>query len=146
MVLFDNERLNMKCTTHAHYDENTLCPICQNLGSPMPKMPMAQPAEAQLKEIETQMKGLKFDSDKLDWSLLPLEPTEEVVKVLMFGAKKYAPGNWKKVDDHERRYYNAAMRHLTAWQKGEKIDSETGISHLAHSICCLLFILGRENE
>lgn len=92
------------------------------------------------------MEGIKFDDGKLDWSLLPIEPIEEVIKVLMFGAKKYAPGNWKKVDDHKRRYYNAAIRHLTAWQKGEKFDSETGANHLAHAICCLIFLLGRENE
>lgn len=90
--------------------------------------------------------GIKFDSGKLDWSLLPIEPIEDVIKVLMFGAKKYAPNNWKHIDDHERRYYNAAMRHLTLWMKGEKNDSETGISHIAHSICCLVFLLAREGE
>jgi len=90
--------------------------------------------------------GIKFDSDKLDWSLLPIEPIEAVIKVLMLGAVKYAPNNWKYVDDHERRYYNAAMRHMTAWQKGEKVDSETGISHIAHALCCLTFLLAREDE
>ena len=88
--------------------------------------------------------GVKYDQEKLDWSLLPIEPIEEVVKVLMFGAKKYAPDNWKKVPDAERRYYNAAMRHLTSWQKGEKLDSETGLSHLAHALCCITFLLGKD--
>jgi len=90
--------------------------------------------------------GKKFDQNKIDWSLLPIEPTEEVIKVLMYGANKYAPDNWKHVEDHERRYYNAIMRHISAWKKGEKTDQETGISHLAHAVCSLLFILGRENE
>ena len=90
--------------------------------------------------------GYKADEGKLDWSLLPLEPVEDVVRVLMAGAVKYTPGNWKKIPDHERRYYNAAMRHLTAWQKGELVDAETGISHLAHATCCLLFLMAREGE
>lgn len=96
--------------------------------------------------IASPIVGMKFDQNKLDWSLLPLEPIEVVLKVLMFGAKKYAPGNWKHVDDHERRYYNAAMRHLASWQKGEQCDPETGINHLGHAICCLIFLLGRADE
>lgn len=91
-------------------------------------------------------KGVKHDGEKLDWSLLPFDATEDVVKVLAFGAKKYAPDNWKFVPDHERRYFSAAMRHLVAWQKGEKVDSETGISHLSHATCCLLFLISKELE
>ena len=30
------------------------------------------------------LKGIKYDADKLDWSLLPIEPVEDVIKVLMF--------------------------------------------------------------
>jgi hypothetical protein len=88
--------------------------------------------------------GRKFDGDKLDWSLLPIEGVEPIIEVLMYGARKYAPGNWAYVEDGERRYYNAAMRHMTAWQKGEHSDSETGISHLAHAACCILFLIAKE--
>ena len=95
-------------------------------------------------DVASPKAGIKFDDDKLEWNLLPLEATEEVIKVLMLGAKKYAPDNWKHVDDHERRYYNAALRHITAWKKGEGNDPETGLSHLAHAICCLMFIVDRE--
>ena len=90
--------------------------------------------------------GVKHDEDKLDWSLLPIEPIEETIRVLMIGAEKYAPDNWKYVEDSKRRYYNAAMRHLTAYQKGESLDEETGKSHLAHATCCLLFMLHNELE
>jgi hypothetical protein len=94
----------------------------------------------------TKISGLKFDQDKIDWSLLPIEPTEEMIKVLMFGTKKYSRDNWKHVEDHKRRYYNAALRHLTAWQKGEQNDLETGFNHLAHALCCITFLLGREED
>jgi hypothetical protein len=92
--------------------------------------------------IET--KGMKFDSGKLDYTLLPWDGVEEVVKVLEFGAKKYARDNWKKVENAETRYMAAAFRHLVAHSKGELNDSETGLSHLAHAGCCLLFLIALE--
>ena len=47
---------------------------------------------------------------------------------------------WQKVEDGHRRYFDAALRHLTAWQTGEQVDAESGLPHLAHAICCLLFM------
>jgi hypothetical protein len=90
--------------------------------------------------------GIKFDSEKLDWSLLPLQPVEDIIKVLMHGAKKYKVDNWKIVDDYDRRYFNAAMRHLSAWKQNELNDPETGISHLAHAACNILFLLSTHRE
>lgn len=85
--------------------------------------------------------GVKHDSDKPRFSLLPLKQVWDIVAVLEFGAKKYAPGNWKKVPDAENRYFDAAMRHLCAWRSGEKRDPETNLPHLAHAACCLLFLM-----
>jgi hypothetical protein len=90
---------------------------------------------------ENSTKGVKYDGKKLRYSLLPLDSLQEVVKVLEFGAKKYAPDNWKYVDDAEARYWDAAMRHIVAYKLEDKADSETGLSHLAHAICCLLFLI-----
>ena len=88
----------------------------------------------------SQNEGVKYDQDKPDWSLLPLEPIEDVVDVLTFGAKKYSPDNWKKVPDLHNRYFAAAMRHLVAWKNGEILDPESGKPHLAHAQCCLVFL------
>lgn len=91
-------------------------------------------------------KGIKFDNEKIDWTMLPFESLREVVKVLEFGAKKYERDNWKYVEPKER-YIMAAFRHLIAYAMGEKTDSETGLNHLAHCCCCLLFkIWGDNNE
>ncbi len=90
--------------------------------------------------LRISMEGVKYDADKDDWSLLPLGPTRQVIKVLMYGLIKYARDNWQKVPDPERRYYNAAMRHLTSWHEGESLDPESGLPHLAHAACCLLFL------
>ena len=88
------------------------------------------------------VKGMKFDSGKLDYTLVPWDGLEEIVKVLEFGAKKYARDNWRKVES--QRYAAAAFRHLVAYNKGEQADDETGLSHLAHAGCCLLFLLSLE--
>jgi hypothetical protein len=85
--------------------------------------------------------GLKADIGKARWDLLPLEGLSPVVDVLTYGAAKYAPGNWRHVSDAEPRYFAAAMRHLTAWRMGQKIDPESGHPHLAHAMCCLLFLM-----
>ena len=85
--------------------------------------------------------GVKFDQDKPQWTLVPFKAFDEVVKVLTIGAKKYAPDNWKKVPNARQRYIDAAFRHMSAYAGGEKLDAETGKSHLAHAMCCLLFLL-----
>jgi len=85
--------------------------------------------------------GLKLDKGKVKWSLLPWPSLRVVAEVMTFGAVKYAPDNWQKVKDPEPRYFDAAMRHLTAWKTGEKLDAETGLPHLAHAACCVLFLI-----
>ncbi len=84
---------------------------------------------------------IKHDAEKWRFSLIPIAPLKSVISVLEFGARKYAPGNWKTVPDARTRYFNAAMRHITAWWSGERNDTESGLPHLAHAICCLLFLL-----
>lgn len=85
--------------------------------------------------------GTKFDGKKILWNLLPWDEVEEVAKVMTHGAMKYSPMNWQHVANAEERYFAAALRHIVAWKKGEKIDKESGRSHLSHAICCLLFIM-----
>ena len=85
----------------------------------------------------------KNDEGKLQWSLMPFEQLEDVIKVLMKGAEKYGAGNWKKCDDF-RRYEDALMRHVTSYIKGEKDDDGEGgdgLPHLAHAICNCLFLM-----
>lgn len=87
------------------------------------------------------MEGKKMDSGKRRWSLLPMREVQDVVDVLEFGARKYSPDNWMWVPDARTRYYDAAMRHLQAWFIGEVHDTETKKNHLAHAVCCLLFLM-----
>lgn len=83
--------------------------------------------------------GMKHDSDKLRYSLLPWLALKEVVKVLEFGAAKYSVNNWQKIEP--QRYIDAAMRHLIAIMEGEWLDEESQLPHAAHCVCCLLFLM-----
>jgi len=97
--------------------------------------------------------GVKHDSNKPRWGLLPFRELETVVDVLTFGSTKYADDNWKFVDDAENRYFEAMMRHVAQYRTARelgvdnlKLDDETGKNHLAHAICCALFMLWFDEE
>lgn len=96
------------------------------------------------------MKGIKHDDKKPRYSLVPVTAFDEVVKVLTFGAQKYAPNNWRYVENAYERYFDALQRHVWAWKRGEQVDPESGLHHLAHAICSAMFIieleLGKEDE
>lgn len=86
--------------------------------------------------------GRKDDSGKTRWDLIPWDVMASVARVLTFGARRYGDDNWRKVPGARRRYFAAAMRHIIAWERGEPVDPDTAESHLAHAICCLLFLAG----
>lgn len=88
----------------------------------------------------------KHDAGKRRWSLLPFGALRQVVDVLEFGAEKYAADAWRSVPHGRTRYYDAAMRHLTEWWTGTATDAESGVHHLAHAACCVLFLLALETE
>tara|TARA_S200000501_G_scaffold188319_1_gene177142 strand:- start:241 stop:672 length:432 start_codon:yes stop_codon:yes gene_type:complete len=90
--------------------------------------------------------GIKHDSKKPKMNLLPPKAIVEVAKVLTFGAQKYGPENWKELEDLQNRYLAGALRHIFAHMDGEQLDPETGLSHMAHALCCLLFKLEIELE
>lgn len=102
--------------------------------------------ELKLNHVAIVDKGVKHDSGKPRFSLLPLKQIETVVAVLEYGAIKYAPGNWQKVENPRDRYFDAAMRHVFAWRNGEKLDPETQLPHLAHAVCCLLFLMWGDDQ
>lgn len=90
---------------------------------------------------DSQELGKKHDGEKLEYHLIPAIPEELVVRVLMFGKKKYGEDNWKHVPNAKVRYWDAARRHLGKILQGEILDPESGLPHAAHAICCLLFLL-----
>ena len=96
----------------------------------------------QVERLQSKLEAVKHDSgtDKPPMGLIPQASLKEVAKVLEFGAKKYARHNWRLGMDYSR-LYDAAYRHIGAFIEGEDTDPETGLSHIAHATCCMLFLL-----
>lgn len=84
--------------------------------------------------------AIKFDSSKPEPALLSPIFLEEVSKVLTYGKRKYFEHNWRKGFIWSRPL-GAALRHIFSWMGGEDLDPETGISHLAHAACNLMFLI-----
>lgn len=84
--------------------------------------------------------AMKDTAGKTRYDLIPSEAEEQVAEVFTYGAKKYAAHNYRLGRAYSD-YFAAARRHLSKWQRGEDLDSETGKSHLAHAICCLMMLL-----
>lgn len=62
-----------------------------------------------------------------------------IAYVREYGLKKYRNAdNWKRVPMQD--WADAAERHLTAWQSGEKVDPESGMSHLWHALTNLAYM------
>lgn len=84
--------------------------------------------------------GVKHDQNKPDLSLLPKEFLEEVAKAFMHGEKKYARYNYLAGMDWHR-VIASAFRHLSAFNEGEDLDTESGNNHLAHAGACIAMLL-----
>lgn len=84
--------------------------------------------------------SLKYDEDKVRMDLVPLECVESIAKVLTYGAKKYADNSWQDLPDFWKRYKAALLRHLTALDKGELIDKESGLYHIDQVLTNAMFL------
>lgn len=82
--------------------------------------------------------GKKFDAEKPRMDLISSIWIKGVAEVLTFGARKYAAHNWRK-GIVQSRLLGAGLRHLFAFLQGEDFDPETGLCHLDHASCCLMF-------
>ena len=81
---------------------------------------------------------MRFNEGKPKWCLVHFKSLEPMVKVLEFGALKYAPKNWQKPMPLDE-ILNSMQRHLGALIDGEEFDQESGISHMGHIQCNAMF-------
>ena len=89
--------------------------------------------------------GVKDDGGKLMWNLLPWKAIQGLIRVLTFGAKKYAPNGWRSVPDARQRYLAALLRHLYAASVGVKLDEDSGLRHIDHVLCNAAFLAELED-
>lgn len=101
---------------------------------------------------ETHLSGMKFDAGKPRAGLMVgdfARALEAVAQVTTFGAGKYAPRSWRTVPQAAERYGDAFLRHIFKDAKGERLDPESGLPHLAHvawnALALLELELGKEH-
>jgi hypothetical protein len=102
-----------------------------------------KPLEENMEGQVDNLTGKKHDGGKAPIALISSTFIYEVAKVLEFGAKKYDPWNWKG-GFKWARVASAVLRHIFSWLGGEDKDPETGLSHLAHASCGLMFLVDFE--
>ena len=91
------------------------------------------------------LRDRKADEGKLEYDLVPPDILPQLIAVLMSGNRKYVKNSWKDaVREDPSKYYDALMRHVEAWRGGERKDREDGLPHLAHAMCCLMFLLWKD--
>lgn len=94
---------------------------------------------------------IKRDDGKVDFTYLPFDSLEEVVDVLAWAAEganaKYARESWRALlpdpvkGPPDLRSVRSALRHIIADVRGQPHDPETGLRHLAHAACQILFAI-----
>lgn len=102
------------------------------------------PMDKEVAMIQQESVATKHDDNKTRLELLSPIALTEIAKVMTFGAKKYADHNWRKGFKWSR-LLGATLRHVLAFMGGEDKDPESGISHLAHAGCCIMFLLEHES-
>ena len=63
-----------------------------------------------------------------------------IAEVMGYGARKYKPHNWR-LGLSWSQTFASMQRHLLAWNDGQDIDPESGLPHLAHAGCQLMYLL-----
>lgn len=111
------------------------CPVCGAFF-----LPASDGAEVGYLLVSEDL-GKKHDEGKPRMDLLDPYAIEQLSKVLSFGSKKYSAWNWSEGISYSR-LIGAALRHLFAFMRGQDLDEESGLPHLAHCMCCLMFLLG----
>lgn len=87
---------------------------------------------------ETTDSAARYNKNKPRWSLVDFKSVEPIVRVLEFGAMKYAPENWKKGLD-KAELAESLLRHSMSLANGEENDPESGLPHIGHIMCNCMF-------
>lgn len=96
-------------------------------------------------KIEMKEKALRYNEGKPQLSYLDFNCLTPCVRVMEYGATKYARDNWKK-GFPVSALLDCLLRHIAAIQRGEVIDPESGQPHIGHIQCNAMFLGLTNNE
>lgn len=124
--------------------DNRFCAHCGNTRLTHPNMAEEMiTIDLSALKIDGKMVGKKSDAGKPRMDLISSIALIELAKVLEFGSHKYDAHNWR-FGIKWSRVVGATLRHIFSWLGGQDKDEETGLSHLAHAFCCVMFLLEYE--
>jgi len=92
-----------------------------------------------MKKNNPEHKGLRYNTGKLRYDLVPAFAQQEYVKVLTKGAEKYFDRNWE-IGLSWTSVLASLKRHIVAFEQCEDFDPETGLLHMAHVMCNAAFL------
>jgi len=88
-------------------------------------------------EVYDRLKGddpaVKMDEGKPRYDLIDAYSLEMLARTYEFGTRKYEENDWRK-GVRWGRTWGSIMRHLYDFWKGEDLDPESGLPHLAHAV------------
>jgi hypothetical protein len=84
--------------------------------------------------------AMRFNQNKLRFDLLPEFAMTKLAEVMQVGALKYAERNWEKGLPW-MSCYASLRRHQSAWLRGEDLDPEDGLPHIAKVATNAIFLL-----
>ncbi len=87
------------------------------------------------------MEAKHNDEGKLELQyVLAFKGLDDVAKVGSFGAKKYGQWNYKSGASF-MRFLGSCSRHLISFIRGQDLDGESGLPHLAHLVFDALMLM-----
>jgi hypothetical protein len=101
--------------------------------------------ENQMVDGQVLKEGVKNDTGKLRYDLIPPEGLDALAEVYTIGARKYADRNWE-IGLSWGRVYGAMLRHAIRWLAGESYDPVDGQHHLASVAWCALALITYESR
>ncbi len=82
--------------------------------------------------------ALRYNTGKPKWSLVHMHSLVPMIRVLEYGALKYAPFNWQKPMKRDE-LLDSMQRHLAALIDGNELDDESWWTHIGHIMANALF-------
>jgi hypothetical protein len=82
---------------------------------------------------------LRYNQGKAKMSFVPAALMRACARVLEYGVKKYARDNWRK-GGNWTEVMDSLLRHAFAFNEGEDVDPESGLSHLDHMAANIAFL------
>jgi len=103
------------------------------LGPVVQTVPFVAPREMLYPFGKPPTETLHYSEGKSGVDQIPPEVLMALGNVYSYGEKKYSRGNWLRGTNwHE--FYGSALRHMFRFWRGEWLDDESGLPHLAHAI------------